>query len=296
MLTRKNGRCMADLPRRKRIEADLAAKIATLYGKSADDLIKILRSGATRVDDAFWQEFRKRLERVLGFELEDISMLGAGAASDEVGLVVDWDLINQRAADWARQYTIDLARRVTDTKQTLLRNTIADFYEQRLDLGQVKKRLLREFGAVRAELMAVTETTRAAVEGEHLFVEDMRSKGVQLQAFWVTNEDARVCKQCSPLDGKPQGTIWTKRPPLHGKCRCWLRYEVVLPEGAKADFRRTLVPLDQVRAVKSQSLTNLSAAGMAMTLDVIERQELGVGRMGLWAQWASRMGFEWRTT
>ncbi len=45
---------------------------------------------------------------------------------------------------------------------------------------------------------------------------------------WATEKDAKVCKICGPLDGKPADK-WGKfelGPPAHPVCRCYLNYEV----------------------------------------------------------------------
>lgn len=82
------------------------------------------------------------------------------------------------------------------------------------------------FGAERAELIGVTETTAAHSAAERGVIDlHNRFTGRILLAHWVTEHDERVCPICRPLDGQPE-YLWRERfpwgPPAHARCRCYM--------------------------------------------------------------------------
>jgi ribosomal protein S2 len=91
----------------------------------------------------------------------------------------------------------------------------------------LKDSLSSLFGPVRAEIIAITEVTRAAVEGERAMVAEVAKQGIQMVAVWNTNNDEIVCPICAPLNQKKQGEAWTFPPPAHPRCRCWLNHDFV---------------------------------------------------------------------
>jgi hypothetical protein len=76
-------------------------------------------------------------------------------------------------------------------------------------------------------MIAVTEVTRASVEGERAQVRELAAQGVVLVATWQTANDELVCPVCGPRNGRREGDGWDSPPPAHPRCRCWLNHEVV---------------------------------------------------------------------
>ena len=78
------------------------------------------------------------------------------------------------------------------------------------------------FGEIRAEMIAITEATRAFSEGN---IQEWLASGVVDGIKWMTAEDELVCPICEPLDGK-EGSLTDGieglKPPAHVRCRCWL--------------------------------------------------------------------------
>ena len=53
------------------------------------------------------------------------------------------------------------------------------------------------------------------------------ANGERLVAVWWTEKDGEVCEHCRPLHGKSAaywGTMAPGGPPLHPRCRCWIRW------------------------------------------------------------------------
>jgi hypothetical protein len=116
-----------------------------------------------------------------------------------------------------------------------LNTTIPRFYEEGWNLGQLQGELEKWYSPVRAQMIAVTETTRAAVEGElEVMREIEKDNGISMVAIWLTANDERVCAICNPMngekeagrggDGKPffihPESGARLRPPAHPRCRC----------------------------------------------------------------------------
>ena len=82
-------------------------------------------------------------------------------------------------------------------------------------------------------MIAETETTRAAAEGQLINIREIEKTGVQTVTVWHTAADERVCPICEPLNGKPEDGKSAGRPywlhptlgviPMdaaHVRCRC----------------------------------------------------------------------------
>jgi hypothetical protein len=108
---------------------------------------------------------------------------------------------------------------ITDNRRRFLQRSINDFYRTGMTMGDLRTRLSREFGVVRSEMIAATETTRAIVEGERTYVNELRKQGVQVRNVVQTSSDERVCPKCSPKQGKDPDEVGY--PPYHVSCRCW---------------------------------------------------------------------------
>lgn len=169
-----------------------------------------------------WRDIQKDVEPVL----RDIYLRQAQGLMDEVGIGVEWDLVNTAASQWARQNTESILQQLFNTRYEHLNTTIPRFYEEGWNLGQLRAELENWYSPVRAEMIAITETTRAAVEGERAFVEGlMRQSGVRMIPIWQTANDEIVCTICGPKHGKE--ITDGKFPPAHPNCRCWVTYEFV---------------------------------------------------------------------
>lgn len=238
---------MADIPNRDGLEAELARAIAKLNGAQMDKLLKALGNppSVDGVPKAFWAEYGDQLRTLLEPILRKMYLGQANRLRLDVGKDnVDWALANEDAARWAKDYTFNLVKGVVDTMtgsvdanlQALLQEAIAGGFTDSLTNAQIAERLTPAFGPSRAEMIAVTETTRAAAAGEKAVVDQLSEGGVTMQAFWNTSEDELVCSVCEPLDGVPEnaGGGWTNpvtgetidSMPAHPYCRCFLTHKL----------------------------------------------------------------------
>lgn len=177
-----------------------------------------------------WDDITQRYSMAITRTLEKVFVQAAQIAAE--GLVdVAWDMVNEHAANWAVRYTYDLVRGITATSQARIAAAVRDFYAGALDIEGVRARLEALFGPQRAATIAVTEITRAAVQGAYEYESELRNLEIQTVHIWHTANDEITCPVCAPNNGKRQEDGWTvDEPPAHPNCRCWISIEPVLPE------------------------------------------------------------------
>lgn len=180
---------------------------------------------------SFWEDERRRLLAVLGPVIEGAALAGAAAVARSLGgISLDYGLVNEDAADWARRYTDELLNHLDATSERLVGEALAEWIEQPgAPMGDLVDLLTPRFAGnqARADLIAVTETTRAYANGQKAA---FQAAGVT-RWRWNTNRDELVCPICAPLNGQVaeigqafgefRGKFFTE-PPSHPGCRCFV--------------------------------------------------------------------------
>lgn len=225
---------MSQVPNRSELERLLARVISKEQRAELERLIELLGNPPLleNVPPEFWASCEAGLLAAIEPQLTNIYLLQAEAFMADIGIGISWDLINQGAVNFARTYGYNLVKEIRQNTQSgvadilsLLQQEIPTFYETGVDLEMLESRLMRWFGPVRAEMIAVTETTRAATEAERLIVEELfKTYNIRMIPYWNTENDERVCPICAPRDGKEiKDNIY---PPAHPRCRCWTTYRM----------------------------------------------------------------------
>lgn len=224
-----------------RAEAQLREALQAYFAQQAR-VVRMALAGSERAagTDALLQailtalgpletEAAAALLRVLGQAARD----GVSLFGEMVRLELDWSLVNSEAAEWARRYAYTLVRAIDDVTRAALRQAVAAFIETPgMTLADVAAAL--PLAGPRAELVAVTEVTRAYAEGQKLAGERMAAQfpDVAVRKRWFTNRDDRVCPICAPLHNQEvdrqakfsSAGIALELPPAHPRCRCWIDY------------------------------------------------------------------------
>jgi SPP1 gp7 family putative phage head morphogenesis protein len=196
------------------------------------------------LSSSFWDGERDLLYQTLFPLVRDAALAGAKTALDglvqELGIGVDWGLVNEAAMNWARDYTFDMVSGVNDTSKRFLQQAISDWIASGQPLDVLMEAIQPMFGSVRAEMIAISEVTRAFAEGN---LTTWEQSGVVDEADIMTAEDELVCPICGEAAGNGPYTLDVARDliPLHTRCRCWWR---PIYNAAKAAFRQML--LDQM--------------------------------------------------
>lgn len=221
---------MSDIPNRDELERRLARQLGKLNRVHLARLIEYLGDPPMieNVPYTFWDEAGIELSSVLGPFSEDIYVQSALELMNSQPIGVDWAVVNQAAVDWARDYTFNLVRGINDHSRAALQSTVSAYYERGQTTGDLVSRLSGIFGPVRAEMIAVTEITRAASEGKRVIGRELNKQGVQMIPIWQTNNDSLVCSICGPRHN--QEITDGMYPPAHPRCRCFHGYEFPRPE------------------------------------------------------------------
>jgi hypothetical protein len=172
-----------------------------------------------------WDELGEELAEVVIPFSERVYLESAERLLETVPIGVGWSLVNESASNWALQYGSELVRGINGTTRQATNQAISNFFTQGWTMGDLRGRLGRIYSPVRAEMIAVTEVTRAAVEGERATVREIEKEGIRMKPIFNTSNDDLVCPICSPRNQKE--ITDGQYPPLHPRCRCWLNHEFI---------------------------------------------------------------------
>lgn len=209
---------MADIPNRDALERILARKLGGLNRRQLAHLLELLGDppNIANVPFSFWGEAGKELAQILVPFSERVYLEAADRMLAEIPIGVDWSLVNEAASTWANTYGFDLVRGINDTSRRATSSAVSAYFDQGLTMGQLRQRLGRIYSPVRAEMIATTEVTRAASEGEQGVVNEIAREGIRMVPIWQTNNDALVCPICGPKHGKE--ITDGQYPPAHPRC------------------------------------------------------------------------------
>lgn len=146
---------------------------------------------------------------------------GVNALPPELQPLVDFDLLNTNALDFAKKYRYDLISGINDTTRRQVQDAMTEWIKSGDPLPVLQKTLAPIFGKARANMIAVTEITRIFAEGN---TAAWASTGFVTSNRWMTGRDDKVCPICRPRAGQvyPINDM-ANRPPAHIRCRCWLQ-------------------------------------------------------------------------
>lgn len=181
------------------------------------------------LDEIFWTNERERLYNILFPLILDSALTGAeNAMTDlvvQIGVGIDWALVNEAARDWARRYTFELVGGINQTSRNFLQKEISEWIQSGQPLDDLIKNVESMFSQKRAEMISITEVTRAFAQGN---IASWKASEVVDGKRWNTAQDELVCPICSPLantetslSGNFEGGL--DSPPAHVRCRCWIQ-------------------------------------------------------------------------
>ncbi len=171
------------------------------------------------LSDDFWKQEQEALSQML------ILFLAAAATDSVESISAEIDPAEAESAvlEWAKPQAEKLAKEITANS----RDAIEKAVESGVPLDDVLDRVL---GDSRAELIAVTETTRSLARGVIVAARQPNGKG---QVQWHTAHDELTCLEwCAPLNNEIRNVdesfgenVWGELaygPPMHPDCRCQL--------------------------------------------------------------------------
>lgn len=161
--------------------------------------------------------------------LVDIILEQADVLAGEFEFGIDPTVFEPMAYEWAKEYSYELVQGINETTKQTISDAVARYIETEGATNQdLFDWLEPAFGEVRAEMIAITEVTRAYAEADTLYQNYLEAQGVQTVRVWLTSEDELVCPICGGLNGTEAGVDewfefdgWEyENPPAHVNCRC----------------------------------------------------------------------------
>ena len=210
----------------------------------------------------FWEEEARRLIAVLLPHITALAMEGIQNGAAKVGITINYAIYSLLAEQWAREYTDQLLKNVRTTNEAVVGDILANWIAMPgRTIGDLRAALEPWFGTKRADVIAITEATRALASGELMA---FQRAGVE-EIRWGTNHDELVCPLCGPLHGQvrkigePFGYFkWRKNaapepvfvPPYHPNCRCGISPVVKLRRVSFASVPNTLIIANTLAMVR----------------------------------------------
>ena len=171
------------------------------------------------LDEVFWNEQREKLYNIL---LPIITAATVNAARSEferlTGIAeigIGWDVVNEQALGWAAVHTEAVVSKITDTSMKAFVQEFESWVQSGDPTSVLIEKLAPYYGEVRAEMIAVTETTRAYARGN---VEFWKETGLVSGFEWRTAEDDAVCVICNGKEDENPYSIDADTPPAHVRC------------------------------------------------------------------------------
>ena len=231
---------MPDIPNRDQLEAEVARLLGRWMKEQQTLIIQLLGDppNLANLPPEFWTEIGAEGVSILRPFMNQQALDAAERMLADITIGVDWALVNESAATWARQYSYELVTGINQTSQHALQRIIPSYFEQGMSQGELRQALSNLFSPVRAEMVARTEVTRAAFEGEQITIGELAKEGANMIAIWGTRNDEIVCVICGPMHGReadgyspPRRPYWIHpemgmrlEPPAHPRCRCGADY------------------------------------------------------------------------
>ncbi len=178
---------------------------------------------ANLLSSEFWNGEEALLWEALAGVYISALLAGMDGAVEQLPLelqaLVNYDDLNTEALRFIRQYRFNLIRGINETTRRQVQEALTNWIQSGDPLSVLEDALAPIFGSVRANMIAVTEITRAFAEGNALA---WKATGFVSEVRFNTARDDKVCPFCSPLDGKTFPVDdYGHKPPIHVRCRCW---------------------------------------------------------------------------
>jgi len=181
-----------DLANRAEIERRLARVLSRDLRSEMGKLLDYLGDppNFANVPYEYWQNGWKDIQA----DVEPVLMEAFLESAEEVMLRfefgVDWDAVNTDAANWARAHSESILSDLFNRRYDFVNESVARYFEESWTISDLAERLRKWYDPVRAEMIAITETTRAVVEGERAIIRNLeRESGQAMIPIWMTAND-----------------------------------------------------------------------------------------------------------
>jgi len=211
-------------------------RIQPILARYQKKIAAAIRSG--KATDEIIRALFEELQAALGPEIAVITMDRTMQLMEEIGFGADIAVISQEALQYSQAYTYELVTGLTDTTRELVRGAMSTYQATPgMTRADLVKLLEPAFGEYRANMIAVTEVTRAYSAATNQYQSMAQDAGLDMRRVWLTLRDQLVCPICGPLHGLPEED-WRiahpTGPPAHVNCRCSTELTIETLEEARA--------------------------------------------------------------
>jgi hypothetical protein len=203
----------------KVLSKDLRLELAKLLDMLGDP------PSLVNVPYVYWQTGWKLIAKHVEPILVDFFIQQAIEAMAEISIDLDPVVFNTDAIEWASANSEKWLQEAFGKTYEGVSVLVPKAYEEGWTIKELTKALERYYSPARAEMIAVTEMTRAHTEGQKAVEKRYFEQfGEHLVPIWSTANDEIVkkCPICWPKHNKP--IIDDLYPPSHPRCRCRLVY------------------------------------------------------------------------
>jgi hypothetical protein len=211
--------------RKRKSEKNLTKTISKVLSLQKKRIIQVVSDN--KVDELFWKNEDELFYSSVFVELKKIADEAVEVEQLNNLVVSELADAHKKTLEWAKDYSFELVKGINATSKKVIEEALKDYFSTPgYTLQEFIDIISPTFGPVRAEMIAVTETTRAYSAGSEIGINSIRELGIEVIDIWNTNEDELVCPICGPLDGKERGNDWNENPPAHPRCRCWITHKI----------------------------------------------------------------------
>jgi hypothetical protein len=209
---------------------ELERQLAKVLSKDLRDELKKLLDylgdppNLLNVPADYWKNGWKTIQKHVEPFLVAIFVQQAIDSMIEISLDLDPAVINTDAIEWASRNSEEWLQQTFNRTYEGVGTLVPKAFEEGWTTKELAKALEQYYSPKRAEMIAITELTRAQVEGEKAYQERLfQLTGVRKVPIWKTANDERVCPVCGPKNEMP--IIDNEYPPAHPRCRCNLAHK-----------------------------------------------------------------------
>lgn len=232
----------------KRLGVDVAPRSLEVLVAFRDDAL----AGDFNPDDVFDPTYwAAETEAAVTGLFESLYAAAGARVAGQHGVL--FDITNPRVQAQISYRASELAKMVTETTYDAIRSVILNGLQVGATIPEISagiETVFAEAAGYRADMIARTETIRAAADGSLAAYQQAQAAGA-LDGYgkvWIGTDDDRECPECSGLDGEivPFDSVFSNQedgPPDHPNCRCALGAEPLDGSG------RSAMTVEQVRTV-----------------------------------------------
>ncbi|KPL80228.1 hypothetical protein SE18_24545 [Herpetosiphon geysericola] len=208
-------------------EEALAKALHPLFGAMTKQIVTAITAGETMN----WDLLSLQLGTAMHPELVKHAISGIMALTEEFGIAIDLPQVTIGLNAWADSEVPQLLERILKPAKDLVEQVTRRYQvTPGMTRGQLETALSSLAAPYRVEMVTVNAITKSASRATLEYQSILAGFEIKTKRIWRTSNDDKVCRVCSPMNGKPEED-WKDRfpagPGAHDFCRCFTTLKVV---------------------------------------------------------------------